>query len=118
MCIRDRITAPCMDKCPSHIDIPKYIEAIKNYQFDLSLATIRQNMPLAAVCGRVCPHPCESACRRKNVDEAVSIMLLKRTASDYERLHNLYPPMTPLPRKSKSVGIVGAGPAGLAAAYY
>ncbi|MDD2364746.1 MAG: FAD-dependent oxidoreductase [Desulfuromonadaceae bacterium] len=113
-----KITAPCMDKCPSHIDIPKYIEAIKNYQFDLSLETIRENMPLAAVCGRVCPHPCETACRRKNVDEAVSIMLLKRTASDYERTHNVKPPMVPKVRKSKSIGIVGAGPAGLAAAYY
>ena len=113
-----KITAPCMDKCPSHIDIPKYIEAIKNYQYDVSLETIRENMPLPAVCGRVCPHPCESACRRANVDEAISIMLLKRTASDYERLHNIAPAMTPKPRKEKSIGIVGAGPAGLAAAYY
>jgi formate dehydrogenase beta subunit len=113
-----KITAPCMDKCPSHIDIPKYIEAIKNYQMDLALATIRENMPLPAVCGRVCPHPCETACRRKNVDDAVNIMVLKRTASDYERLHNVVPPMQAKAKKSKSIGIVGAGPAGLAAAYY
>jgi formate dehydrogenase (NADP+) beta subunit len=113
-----KITAPCMDKCPSHIDIPKYIESIKNYQMDLSLATIRENMPLPAVCGRVCPHPCESACRRKNVDEAINIMVLKRSASDYERLHNVIPSLPPKARKEKSVGIVGAGPAGLAAAYY
>lgn len=113
-----KITAPCMDKCPAHIDIPKYIEAIKNYQFDLSLATIRESMPLPAVCGRVCPHPCETACRRKNVDEPISIMLLKRTASDYERLHNIPVAISAKPAKNKSVGIVGAGPAGLAAAYY
>ena len=113
-----KITAPCMDKCPSHIDIPKYIEEIKNYQYGEALATIRENMPMPSVCGRVCPHPCETACRRKNVDDAINIMVLKRTASDYERLHNLLPPMKPKERKSKTVAIVGAGPAGLAAAYY
>ena len=87
-----KITAPCMDKCPSHIDIPKYIEEIKNYQYGEALATIRENMPMPAVCGRVCPHPCETACRRKNVDDAINIMVLKRTASDYEWQHNVTPP--------------------------
>ena len=87
-----KITAPCMDKCPAHIDIPKYVEEIKNYQYAEALATIRENMPMPAVCGRVCPHPCETACRRKNVDDAINIMVLKRTASDYEWMHNVQPP--------------------------
>lgn len=113
-----KITAPCMDRCPSHIDIPKYIEEIRNYQFADALATIRENMPMPAVCGRVCPHPCESACRRKNVDDAVNIMVLKRSASDYEWMHNIKPPMEMPPAKGKKVAIVGAGPAGLACAYY
>ncbi len=113
-----KITAPCMDKCPSHIDIPKYIEEIKNYQYAEALATIRENMPMPAVCGRVCPHPCETACRRKNVDDAVNIMVLKRTASDFEWMHNITPPMQPKPKKNKTVAIVGAGPAGVACAYY
>lgn len=113
-----KMTAPCQDKCPAHIDIPAYIEAIKNRAFDESLSTIRDNMPLPAVCGRVCPHPCESACRRANVDDPISIMVLKRTASDYEREHNHQPMMQPKPKKDKTVAIVGAGPAGLAAAYY
>jgi len=113
-----KYTAPCMDRCPAHIDIPKYVEEIRNYQYGEALATIRDNMPLPSVCGRVCPHPCETACRRKNVDDAINIMVLKRTASDYEWMHNIKPPMQPKPKKSKSVGIVGAGPAGLAAAYY
>ncbi len=114
----DKLTAPCMDKCPSHIDIPAYIEAIKNYRPSDSLATIRENMPLPAVCGRVCPHPCETACRRKNVDDAVNIMVLKRTASDYEWKHRINPSFRPAAKKDKSVAIVGAGPAGLACAYY
>jgi formate dehydrogenase beta subunit len=113
-----KITAPCMDKCPSHIDIPKYVEEIKNLQFSDSLATIRESMPLPSVCGRVCPHPCETACRRKNVDDAINIMVLKRSASDYEWQHKIQPPMQPKPRKGKTVAIVGAGPAGLACAYY
>lgn len=113
-----KYTAPCQDKCPAHIDIPAYIEAIKEYRFDESLSVIRDNMPLPSVCGRVCPHPCETACRRKNVDEPISIMVLKRSASDYEWQHQLTPPMQPKPRKDKTIAIVGAGPAGLAAAYY
>jgi formate dehydrogenase beta subunit len=114
----DKSTAPCQDKCPAHIDIPAYIEAIKENRFEESLEIVRENMPLPSVCGRVCPHPCESACRRKQVDEPISIMVLKRSASDYEWQHQHYPPMQPKPRKGKTVAIVGAGPAGLAAAYY
>ncbi|GFE56189.1 FAD-dependent oxidoreductase [Geobacter sp. AOG1] len=114
----DKYTAPCQDKCPAHIDIPAYVEAVKEYRFEESLAVVRENMPLPSVCGRVCPHPCETACRRKQVDEPISIMVLKRSASDYEWQHQHQPPMQPKPRKSKKVAIVGAGPAGLAAAYY
>ena len=113
-----KLTAPCQDKCPSHIDIPAYIEAIKDRRFDESLSIIRESMPLPAICGRVCPHPCETACRRANVDKPINIMVLKRTASDYERKHNHQPAMQPKPKKDKTVAIVGAGPAGLAAAYY
>jgi len=113
-----KMTAPCQDKCPSHIDIPAYIEAIKNRRYDESLSVIRESMPLPAVCGRVCPHPCETACRRANVDEPINIMVLKRTASDYEWKHNHQPPMQPKAKQKETIGIVGAGPAGLAAAYY
>ncbi len=113
-----KYTAPCQDKCPAHIDIPTYIEAIKECRFEESLEVVRENMPLPSVCGRVCPHPCETACRRKQVDEPVSIMVLKRSASDYEWQHHHAPPMQPKPRKNKTVAVVGAGPAGLAAAYY
>ena len=115
---KSKMTAPCQDKCPSHIDIPAYIEAIKNRRFDESLDIIRESMPLPAICGRVCPHPCETACRRANVDSPINIMVLKRTASDYEWKHNHQPLMQPKPKKDKTVAIVGAGPAGLAAAYY
>jgi len=84
---RDKLTAPCMDRCPAHIDIPAYIEEIKDHRHDDALGTIRNRMPIPAVCGRVSPHPCETACRRALIDEPVSIMVLKRVASDHELLH-------------------------------
>jgi len=115
---RDKLTAPCIDRCPAHIDIPAYVEEIKNYRFDESLEVIRRNMPIAAVCGRVCPHPCESACRRALVDEPISIMVLKRVPSDHEWMHHKQPPMQPKPATGKKVIVVGAGPAGLTCAYY
>jgi formate dehydrogenase beta subunit len=115
---KSKVTAPCQDKCPAHIDIPAYIEAIRNRRFDQSLSIIRQSMPLPAVCGRVCPHPCETACRRANVDTPVNIMVLKRTASDHEWQHQQQPKLQPMPPRNKSVAIIGAGPAGLTAAYF
>ena len=115
---KSKVTAPCQDKCPAHIDIPAYIEAIRNRRFDQSLAIIRENMPLPAVCGRVCPHPCESTCRRALVDEPVNIMVLKRTASDYEWQHQQKPKLLPKPHRGKNVGVIGAGPAGLTAAFF
>jgi formate dehydrogenase beta subunit len=114
----DKLTAPCMDRCPAHIDIPAYIEEIKNYRFEESLSVIRERMPIAAVCGRVCPHPCETACRRALVDEPVSIMVMKRVASDHEWMHHKTPPMIPNAPTGKKVMVVGAGPAGLTCAFY
>jgi len=117
-----KITAPCMDVCPAHVDIPAYIEGVRDMQFAHSLAATRQTMPLAHTCGRVCPHPCEDACRRTNLDEPISIMELKRLGADHETDHGLkwLHPQEPKPLRNdgKKVAIVGAGPAGLTAAYY
>jgi len=117
-----KVTAPCMDMCPSHVDIPAYIEGVRDMEFTNSLVATRQTMPLAHTCGRVCPHPCEDACRRANLDEPISIMELKRLGADYETDHNLgfFHPQEPKPLRNdgKKVAIVGAGPAGLTAAYY
>jgi formate dehydrogenase beta subunit len=115
---KEKLTAPCMDRCPAHIDIPAYIEEIKNYRFDDSLGAIRRNMPIPAVCGRVCPHPCEKACRRALVDEPISIMVLKRVAADHEWMHHKQPPLVPKASTGKKIIVVGAGPAGLTCAFY
>ena len=117
-----KITAPCTDACPAHVDIPGYIEGVRDLRFDESLRATRQTMPLAHTCGRVCPHPCEDACRRTNVDEPIAIMELKRLAADYETDHDLgfFHPgkgkkKAPI---GKKVAVIGAGPAGLTTAYY
>jgi formate dehydrogenase beta subunit len=120
-----KVTAPCMDACPAHVDIPAYIEGVRDMMFQESLEATRQTMPLAHTCGRVCPHPCEDACRRGNLDENISIMELKRIGADYETEHDLewFHPVKPKKKKpieegGKRVAIIGAGPAGLTAAYY
>jgi len=117
-----KVTAPCTDMCPAHVDIPAYIEGVRDMVFTDSLAATRQTMPLAHTCGRVCPHPCEDACRRANLDEPISIMELKRIGADYETDHEvpwLHPREPKPPRNDgKKVAIIGAGPAGLTAAYY
>ena len=117
-----KVTAPCMDACPAHVDIPSYIEGVKDLMFDNSLKATRQTMPLAHTCGRVCPHPCETECRRANVDEPIAIMELKRLGADYETDHSFewfHPQeVKELRNDGKKVAIIGAGPAGLTAAYY
>ncbi len=115
-----KVTAPCTDACPAHVDIPGYIEGVRDLRFDDSLTATRQTMPLAHTCGRVCPHPCEDACRRTNLDEPISIMALKRLGADYETDHGFgfFHPAEKKPDTGKKVAIVGSGPAGLTAAYY
>ncbi|MDD2828226.1 MAG: FAD-dependent oxidoreductase [Sulfuricurvum sp.] len=115
-----KITAPCMDACPAHVDIPAYIEGVRDLRFDDSLMATRQTMPLAHTCGRVCPHPCETECRRTNLDEPISIMELKRLGADYETDHGFgfFHPSEQKPKIGKKVAVIGAGPAGLTGAYY
>ncbi len=114
-----KVTAPCMNACPSHLNVPRYVELIKDGRFLDSLEVIRENTCLPGVLGRVCVRPCESNCRRANVDEAISIKHLKRFVADYEREKHHSPKLPKIAAKrDKKVGIVGAGPAGLTCAYY
>ncbi len=115
-----KITAPCTDACPAHVDIPGYIEGVRDLRFDDSLIATRQTMPLAHTCGRVCPHPCEDECRRTNLDEPISIMALKRLGADYETDHGFgfFHPLQKKAPTGKKVAVIGSGPAGLTTAYY
>jgi NADPH-dependent glutamate synthase beta subunit-like oxidoreductase/ferredoxin len=110
--------APCQRVCPAHMNIPLMIRQIEAGAFADSLATVKRDIALPAVLGRICPAPCEKGCRRGQVDAPVSICLLKRIVADVDlALPSPYKPACN-PPSGKSVAIVGAGPAGLSAAYY
>lgn len=113
------LTAPCMDACPIHLDIPKYVELIKDAKFSESLDVIRERIPLPGCLGRACIRPCEDHCRRANVDEPISIMSLKRFVADHELSEQREPSyeMTPSENRGK-VAVIGAGPAGITCAYH
>ncbi len=106
--------APCQIACPAHMDIPQMNRLIAAGKFDEALKVVKKDIALPAVLGRICPAPCEGACHRKTVDESISICLLKRIVGDDGNQTEL-----PLIEKTgKKVAVIGAGPAGLAAAYY
>ena len=110
--------APCTRACPAQTDCQGYVGLIANGEFEESLKLIKNKIPFAASIGRVCPHPCEDACRRAMVDEPVSIMNLKRFAADID-LSNPEPYLPEIASATgKKVGIVGGGPGGLSCAYY
>ena len=71
--LMDREWAPCRYNCPAHADVRSYIEAAGQGDFRRAIDIIRSNLPFAAVCGRVCHHPCEANCRRQDVDDPVAI---------------------------------------------
>ena len=110
--------APCQLVCPAHMNIPLMNRLIAKGDFAKALEVVKRDIALPAILGRICPAPCEAGCRRKQVDEAVSICLLKRFVGDEELKNNKpYQPQLAAP-SGKKVAVIGAGPAGLAAAYY
>ena len=110
--------APCVLRCPAHIDIQKYIYHVTCGNFPEALAVIKDSNPLPAVCGRVCPHPCETDCRRNAQDGAVNINGIKRFVAEWDLYQpNSYRPVC-LPDTGKKIAIIGAGPAGLTAAWF
>jgi 2-oxoacid:acceptor oxidoreductase delta subunit (pyruvate/2-ketoisovalerate family) len=108
---------PCRAACPARVNVQGYVSLIQKGMFKEAVELIRKDMPFPAICGRVCFAPCEKACARKNVDQAVAIRSLKRTVADVEREQGRVRG-EPIPRRyDKKIAIIGAGPAGLGAAY-
>ena len=105
---------PCQVACPAHMDIPGMNRLIASGKFEEALRLVKQDIALPSVLGRICPAPCEGACHRRTVDSSVSICLLKRFVGDENDIY----PFEPRPLNGKRVAIIGAGPAGLSAAYY
>lgn len=110
--------APCQNACPTDQNAWGYVTLISEGRFKEAIAVIKEANPLPGVLGRICVHPCESKCRRGQVDEPVSICALKRFAADTDM--QSFPPYRPQPEKpkGKKVAVIGAGPAGLAGAYF
>lgn len=109
---------PCIQACPAHADVQGYVGLIANKQYREALALIKEVMPIPACIGRVCPHPCETACRRQLVEEPISIAQLKYFVADQD-LASPEPYLPEIaPPTGKKVAVVGAGPAGLTAAYF
>lgn len=109
--------APCQLVCPAHMNIPLMNRLIAAGNYDKAIDVVKRDIALPAILGRICPAPCEAGCRRKQVDEPVSICLLKGFAADQE-LEKGVAPVQPKKQSGKKVAIIGAGPAGLAAAFY
>lgn len=109
---------PCSLNCPAGTDCQGYVKLISQGKFKEAVALVKDRVPLPASIGRVCPHPCENACRRALVEEPISIAFLKSFAADEDlKSENKFMPEV-APQSGKSVGIIGGGPAGLTAAYF
>jgi len=112
--------APCNFGCPATTDAARYIELIREHKYNTSIEVARAPNSFAAVCGRACFHPCETVCKRSNVDEPISIAFLKRFVSDYEKKLIKQKQFRLAPHRSTGergkVAVIGAGPAGAACA--
>jgi ferredoxin len=110
--------APCRRACPAHMDIPLMIRQIEDGRLKEAIETVKRDIALPAVLGRICPAPCENGCHRGTYDSPVSICLLKRYVADADLAQES--PYRPIAAENsgKRVAVVGAGPAGLSAAYY
>lgn len=109
--------APCQLVCPAHMNIPLMNRLIAAGNFVKAIDVVKRDIALPAILGRICPAPCEAGCRRKQVDDSVSICLLKGFVADQELAKGVEA-INPLGKSNKKVSIIGSGPAGLAAAYY
>ena len=114
---RGLMSAQCINACPADVNIPGYVALMKSEENDLAYALMRQTNPLSLICGKVCARPCETRCRRGEIESSVGVRALQRFASEMAlNIHDFKE--SKLPSNGKTVSIVGSGPAGLTAAYF
>jgi len=109
------VAAPCEHTCPAGVNASRYVRYIAQRRYSDALNVVLEKLPLPSICGRVCAHPCETKCRRGQIDRPIAIRALKRFVTESvtrPRVSSTRPPT------GKSVAVVGSGPAGLTAAYY
>ncbi|HEY8362012.1 MAG TPA: FAD-dependent oxidoreductase [Tissierellaceae bacterium] len=116
--VLDSGTSPCITQCPAHIPVQGYIKLAAQGRYTEALELIKKRNPFPAVCGRICPRKCESACTRGNVDEPVAIDEIKKFIAEQD----LNKEIRYIPKKindyGKKIAVIGSGPAGLSCAYY
>ncbi|MCL1988456.1 MAG: FAD-dependent oxidoreductase [Firmicutes bacterium] len=108
--------APCMLACPAQTDCQGYVGLIAHGLYEDAVSLIKERLPLPASIGRICPHPCETECRRHLKDEPINIARLKAFAGDISLKNPIIPQISS--KTGKNVAIIGGGPAGLTAAYF
>ncbi|HUT56157.1 MAG TPA: FAD-dependent oxidoreductase [bacterium] len=115
----DECLSPCKQLCPAQIDIPAYVDFAGKGRYQEAVNIIKERNPLPLICGRVCPAPCESGCRRAAIaDEPVHHNYIKRFVADWEMSLPEREKPSMLPDSGKKVAIVGGGPSGLSAAWF
>jgi len=116
--IAKRGTAPCKATCPAHVSIQGYVALTNQGKYREALELFKEAHPFPAICGRVCHHPCEGVCTRGDVEEPIAIQHLHRFLADTDlNSGDRYTPQVKEEREEK-VAVIGAGPAGLSAAYF
>ena len=114
--IDKRKKPPCQESCPLGVNVPGYIALAKSNRFSDALNLIRKENVLPGICGRICTHPCEDACRRSEVDEPLAIRSIKRFLADHEISDPKVSKQQDFQEKSEKIVVIGSGPAGLSAA--
>ena len=109
---------PCVEACPAHTDCQGYVGLIANGEYKEALKVLKEIVPLPASIGRVCPHPCESACRRKLVEQPLAIAQLKTFIADLDLADENPFLAEKAPSSGKRVAVIGGGPAGLTVSHY
>ncbi|MCP4665915.1 MAG: FAD-dependent oxidoreductase, partial [Deltaproteobacteria bacterium] len=115
-CIDKYDRAPCVQTCPAGTNIQGYVALIKSGRYHEAVDLIMEKLPLPGTLGRICPAPCEAACRRGEVDATLAIRNLKRFAADQVDLSEA--PLPEIEDRPEKVAVIGSGPAGLTVAYY
>ena len=114
----DEKTSPCGAACPAGEDIARIEMLTAQGMFKEAWETILNENPFPSVCGRICPHPCEEVCNRREFDEAVAVHTVERFLAETASRYDLKPNLQKLTAKKQKIAVVGAGPAGLSAAYF
>ncbi|MCI8993887.1 MAG: FAD-dependent oxidoreductase [Eubacterium sp.] len=115
---RDEVLVPCRNACPAKTDVPRYIRYVKEGKYEEAAAVVREKVPFPKTLGYICSHVCELECKRKELNQAMSIRNIKRYAAEADTGVCWKGKGKQLPDSGKKVCVVGAGPAGMTAAYY